>query len=123
MWPFEERRREKRYPVDWEARLRLAVPDPGAVMAARIVDISLGGARLALERMHIGSYHLCIGDRPGPLYLSLSLGEETVEAAVEVRWFNWNEQLKAFVVGAEFSRMDSEAKSLLSRAVSTLPEA
>ncbi|MCE5241622.1 MAG: PilZ domain-containing protein [Syntrophobacteraceae bacterium] len=123
MWPFQEQTREKRYPVDWEARLRLAVPDPGAVMAARIVDISLGGARLALERMRIGSYHLCIGDRPGSLYLSIALAEDTVEAAIEIRWFNWNEKLKAFLVGAEFSRMDLEAKSLLSRAVSALPEA
>lgn len=123
MWPFEERRREKRYPVDWEARLRLGVPDPGAVIEARIVDISLGGVRLALERMQIGPYHLCIGDRPGTLYLSITLAEDTVEAAVEVRWFNWNEQLKAFVVGAEFSRLDLEAKSLLSRTVSALPEA
>ena len=123
MWPFAERRRDKRFAVEWTGRLRLSDLGREESMEVRIVDISPGGARLALERMRIGSYHLVIGDRPGTLSLAISLPDGTIEPGVAIRWYDWNESLKAFAVGIEFERMDKESGALLTRAVKDLKPA
>ena len=90
-------------------------------MDARMVNISLCGAQLALERMRIGSYHLVIGDRPGALYLSIPLPEGTIEPVIGVKYYDWSDTLKAFSVGVSFIDLDKEMEARLLRAFADLP--
>jgi c-di-GMP-binding flagellar brake protein YcgR len=119
-FPFVDRRRAKRHQVKWDASLQCVFPGSETALPVKVEDISPTGARLHLERLQIGSYHLVIGDHLISNELSIPLPEGLIRATIEIKWFNWCEENHVFIVGVDFQGMDEESRSTLERALSNL---
>jgi hypothetical protein len=110
---FTERRSRRRHSVEWEGQLRCFFDDFEKTVPVEVIDISFGGARLSLEGMQVGPYHLVIGDGQGRFELCIPKAEGTMTGSVEFRWFNFDDRRGRFVAGVEFISMDGESKSIL----------
>lgn len=120
MWPFPERRRSKRYRVEWTGLVRCVHVTSEETLSVKVAEISMTGARLALERLRVGSYHL-MGPEEGVAFeLSIPLPEGSVKSPVEMRWFNFDDESRQFFAGVEFMDMDDESRSDLKRAIDSL---
>jgi hypothetical protein len=117
MWPFSERRRNKRRVVDWEASLRCRLMSVNETVRVRVTEVSMSGARLELESMRVGPYHLVVGDTPVECELSISVPHGLVKSDIEFRWYNQVDADGVFLAGAEFVNMGPESKEVLKLAL------
>lgn len=117
MWDFIERRRAKRLQVEWSALLNCVFPGCEEDLKARVLETSLTGARLALDRLQVGSHHLVIGNFDPKFRLTISLQEGSFVSPVEIRWYNWSDEDRCFSVGIEYISPEEENLRLLKRMV------
>jgi hypothetical protein len=117
VWPFGERRSTKRRMVDWAASLHCSFGAAEQTVQVRVTEASLVGAQLSLERLQIGPYHLAVGSPPAGFELEIPLTDGIVRAPIEIRWYNWDESRRAFVLGVEFLRMEDENRATLRQAL------
>jgi c-di-GMP-binding flagellar brake protein YcgR len=120
MWAFIERRYSKRYKIEWDATLHCVFPDCKETLQVRVVEVSLTGGRLAVEKLQVGGYHLFIGNSQRELNLSISLPKGLIETPVEIRWYKWDEVERNFDVGVEFMSLEKEERSILKDSVKNL---
>jgi hypothetical protein len=120
MWIFKERRRHLRYSVDWKATLSCVFHGVEEVIGCRVVDVSLRGARLALEKMQAGPYHLVVGEQATSKELRLMLPDGPVKTPIEIRWYNRDDAKGVFMAGVEFVGIDSENEAIILRALNNL---
>lgn len=116
IWPFIERRRSKRQTVEWNGLLHYHLSGKEERVDVKVSEISHEGARLHLERLQIGPYHLLIGDSPEEFRLSMSLPEGPLTVPVAFRWFNQDEENHRFIVGVEFQELNDEDRKKLRKA-------
>lgn len=122
MWPFgKDRRQVIRRAVRWQALFHCTFSNFQAALKTRVVNISLGGAVLHLERLQIGPYHLAISDQPPQLELEILLPEGALKANVEIRWYDWLEDQRIFAVGVEFIDLSEKSQETLLQAINDLP--
>lgn len=114
---FREKRRTKRYPIDWSASLRCAFSNAEQTVPVHIIEISLKGARIVLERLQFGPYHVLINDQPIDYELSIALPEGVLRIPVEIEWYNLNSEKRVFYLGCEFKTIGAESKAVLKRAI------
>lgn len=117
MWAFMERRRYRRYKVEWNGSLRCVFPDSEEDLQIRVTEVSSTGARLALDRLQIGPHHLVVGNAHPNFELSVLLPEGLFMAPIGIRWYNWDENERCFSLGVEFSRVEEESRSILKHAM------
>lgn len=122
LWPFKDRRNSKRFAVDWEGSLTCRIPDldKETVFPARVINVSSGGACVAVERMHAGSTHLVIGDRELQLELAVPLDMGLFKTTLEVVHYNWFDDTRRFHLNTVFCRMSPESRALLDSAIGRL---
>lgn len=113
MWPFSERRRNKRYAVDWEAEVHCAPLGQTEYLRTQVIEVSRHGARIRLFRMHLRTYHLMVNNNPDELELVIHLPEGTVRSNIIIRWYNRLEGEQLFTVGVEFCDMREGIPNLL----------
>lgn len=113
MWPFRDRRKHKRYPVKMDAFLRCKSPDSDDSVPVKIIDLSLGGARIALERLQIGAQHLFIREDAVDYELTLPAGDEPLTLPVSFTWYNLEPERRVFWVGVSFSDVTGESSGRL----------
>lgn len=117
MWDFIERRRSKRLKVEWNALLNCVFPGCEENLETKVLETSLTGAKLALERLQIGSYHLVVGNSDPKFKLTIPLQEGSFVSPVAIRWYNWSDEERCFSVGVEYICPEEENRKLLARAV------
>jgi len=120
MWAFVERRRCKRYRVEWNASLHCVFSGCEEDLHVRVMEASLTGARLALDRLQIGPYHLVVGNSHPDFKLSILLPEGLFMSSIGICWYNWEEDERYFAVGIEFLGLEKEGRNLLEKAVKNL---
>ncbi|ABK19056.1 PilZ domain-containing protein [Syntrophobacter fumaroxidans] len=113
MWPFRDRRKHKRYPVKLDAFLRCKSPESDDSVPVKILDLSLGGARIALERLQIGTQHLFIREDAVDYELTLPAGDAPLTLPVLFTWYNLDPECRVFWVGVSFSEIAGESGNRL----------
>jgi hypothetical protein len=89
-------------------------------LAVDIVDISLGGARLNLERMQVGPYHLIVCDEAPQLILEIPLPEAIIRASARICWSRPLEEKRSFALGIEFGHISNEDGEVLKKEINNL---
>ena len=120
MWPFGERRQNKRRKVAWEASLFCRFMNLNQTVPVTVAEVSLSGARLHLDSMQVGPYHLVVGETPVECELAIDVPQGLVKSNVEFRWYNQAQAEGLFVVGAEFVNMEPECRKILKLAMDGL---
>lgn len=120
MWPFVERRYNGRFNVDWSASLNCLFPNFRETLQVKVIEFSIGGARLLLERLQTGPFHLVINDDLGQLQLRLGVLEEGINLPIHIQWYNYKEDQGAFVAGVEFLNINEEDQILLTQVLKHL---
>jgi hypothetical protein len=112
---FRDRRRDRRYRVQWEARLEVRFAGTSGEMAVAIADISRAGALVQSPRMDLEGRHLTV-TRPLPriaLIMDTPQGQLTAEA--EIRWYRWSVTGGHFEIGVGFTHLSAENQHRMDR--------
>ncbi len=100
--------------------LRCIFHDAEQTVHGKIMDISLKGARITLERLQLGSYHVLISDHPISYELGIQLPENDVKIPVEISWYNLDEESRVFFLGLRFESVSNEEKKVLRKAIESI---
>ena len=117
MWPFSERRCNKRWKVAWEASLVCRGVNGDRTVQVAVDEVSLSGVRLQLQRMQVGPYHLLVGETPEECELAIDVPQGLVKSTVRFQWYNQPQSQGFFVVGAELVNMEPESRQTLKLAI------
>lgn len=120
MWPFTERRSNKRYAVEWEAEVYCFPFGQAEYLEARVIEVATKGARILLHRMHLRTYHLMVNNNPDELILVIHVPDGAIRSKIIIRWYNRPENEQLFTVGVEFYDMPAGGQDLLEAAISGL---
>jgi hypothetical protein len=122
MWPFNKKKPPTRHAIHWHATLHCSFPDCEKSIPVEVLEISSKGARLRVQKLQIGAYHLFVGDPSAKFSLEFSLPEGTVEAPMEFLWYNLDEKNRSFLVDVDFTTMPDATKSALKKAIKHLTQ-
>lgn len=120
MWPFNKKKPATRHAIHWHATLHCSFPEHEQSMPVEVLEISSKGARLQIQKLQVGPYHLFVGDPSARFSLAFSLPEGTVEAPIEFLWYNLDEAKRSFLVDVDFTAMPDATKSALKKAIKHL---
>jgi c-di-GMP-binding flagellar brake protein YcgR len=120
VWSLSERRRRKRYSVDWTGSLDCSFQNHEESLRVKVAEISCTGAKLVMERLMAGSYHIAIKGEHSQMALCMEMPEGTFVTPVEILWFNMDSETRLFSVGVSFSDLSADCLTALDRVVKTL---
>lgn len=122
-WPFNKKKPAPRHAIHWHATMHCSFPEYEENMPVEVLEISNKGARLRVERLQVGPYHLFVGDPLAKFSLAFSLDDGAVEAPIEFLWYNLEEGKRTFLVDVDFTTMTDTDKSALKKAIKQLTHA
>lgn len=112
---LRDRRRDRRYRVQWDARLEVRFAGKEGGMAVTIADISRAGALIRSPRMDLEGRHLTV-TRPLPrIVLVMDTDQGRVTAEVEIRWYRWSVAGAQFEIGVGFTHLSEENQNRMDR--------
>jgi hypothetical protein len=120
MWPFNKKKPATRHAIHWHATLHCSFPEHEQSIPVEVLEISSKGARLRVQKLQVGPYHLFVGDPSAKFSLAFSLPEGTVEAPLAFLWYNLDEAKRSFLVDIDFMTMPDATKSALKKAIKHL---
>lgn len=120
MWPFNKKKPAARHAIHWLATLHCSFPENEQSIPVEVLEISSKGARLQVQKLQVGPYHLFVGDPSARFSLEFSLPEGTVEAPIAFLWYNLDEAKRNFLVDVDFTAMPDATKSALKKAIKHL---
>ncbi len=119
-WPFNKKKPAPRHTIHWHATMHCSFPEYEQNVPVEVLEISSKGARLRVEKLQVGPYHLFVGDPLAKFSLAFSLDDGAVEAPVEFLWYNLEEGKRTFLVDVDFAAMPDATKSALKKAIKQL---
>lgn len=113
----KERRRRRRFAVQWEGSLVIEFPDIREIQPARVRDFSAQGVRFFMPRVYFRGRYLLTGRRPGRLLLRMNVPDASPDSPlvqrISVRWYRWSVTENAFEIAAQFIEVPPAAQSRL----------
>lgn len=97
-----EKRQSERFQVQWQGTLTCLFPNHEEKIAVRISEISATGARLELETLKLGPYHIVVGSEQSHFTLNMSLPEGVISTPVRIVWYSMDEEKLRFNLGVLF---------------------
>ncbi|MHC1725522.1 MAG: PilZ domain-containing protein [Syntrophobacteraceae bacterium] len=97
-----ERRQRERFQVQWQGTLTCLFPNHEEKVDVKISEISATGARLELETLKLGPYHIVVGSEQSRFTLNVSLPEGVISTSVRIVWYSMDEEKLRFNVGVLF---------------------
>ncbi|MHC1742285.1 MAG: hypothetical protein AB9873_04520 [Syntrophobacteraceae bacterium] len=120
-WPFNKRKQHApRHAIHWHATMHCSFPEFEQNVPVEVLEISSKGARIRVERLQVGPYHLFVGDPLAKFSLAFSLKDGAVEAPVEFLWYNIDEERRSFLVDVDFVSMTDATKSAIKKVIKQL---
>ena len=101
-----ERRQTERHPVEWPGILTCLFPSHEEDVAVRISEISITGARLELDSLRIGPYHIVVSSESSEFTLHVKEPGIHMSAPVQIIWYSMDEVKQGFSVGVLFPKVD-----------------
>ncbi|MCE5333212.1 MAG: PilZ domain-containing protein [Desulfobacteraceae bacterium] len=111
------KRANERFKVDWPGTLTCRFPNHEEDLKVRISEISLSGARLELETLKIGPYHVVVGSDQSGFTLKMHLPEVTVSTVIRIVWYSLDEGKRHFNVGVLFPQEEEGRSAAIERVV------
>jgi hypothetical protein len=108
-----ERRRTERFKVVWPGRLTCYFPDHEEDVEVRVIEVSLDGARLEMETLKAGKYHIVIGSESSRFTLKVSHPEAALSIPVRIVWYSTDQERGVFVLGVLFLKTSSEIQKTI----------
>jgi len=116
----QERRRKERFKVGWAATLTCFLPNREENVAVRVTEVSATGARLELEKLEVGPYHIVIGSESIRFTLKVSLPEAALSAPVKIVWYSTDQERNTFNLGVFFLQTSEELRTTIERLLADL---
>jgi hypothetical protein len=102
----KERRRRRRFAVQWDGSLAVEFPDLRETQPVRVKDFSALGVRFFMPRVYFRGRYLLSGLRPGRLLLRMNVPDASPDSPlvqrISVRWYRWSVPENAFEIAAQF---------------------
>ncbi len=109
-----ERRQSKRYDVDWLGTLTCVFPNREENIDVKVSEISLTGARLQIEKLRVGPYHLVVGSESSQYTLNIRLPEGMViSTPARIVWYSMDEENRHFNVGVLFLQSADGSRAMI----------
>jgi hypothetical protein len=115
-----ERRRRRRYAVDWDGVLEVRFPDLREEQTVKLADLSSLGARFFVPRVYFRGRYLFSETRTARRMLRVFGPGASFESPISVRWYCWSVDRAAFETAVEFVRVRPESRKHLDRILSEL---
>jgi c-di-GMP-binding flagellar brake protein YcgR len=116
VWKIE-RRRAERYKVGWTGKLTCYFPDHEENIEVSVVEVSSGGARLEVETLQVGQYHLVIGSESSRFTLKVNLPEYAISVPVRIIWYSTAREKDAFNLGVIFLKTSAKVQETIDRII------
>ena len=110
-----ERRGAERFKVGWTGTLTCFFPDHEENVNVRVTEVSATGARLELETLKVGSYHIIIGSDSSRFTLKVSLPEAALSTPVRIVWYSTDQERDIFNLGVFFLQTSEERQTTIER--------
>ncbi|MGO9312808.1 MAG: PilZ domain-containing protein [Syntrophobacteraceae bacterium] len=110
-----ERRGAERFKVGWAGTLTCFFPDHEENVDVRVTEVSTTGARLELETLEVGSYHIVIGSESSRFTLKVSLPEAALSTPVRIVWYSTDQEKDIFNLGVFFLQTSEERQTTIER--------
>jgi hypothetical protein len=120
MWPFKKKKPDPRHAIHWHANLNCSFPEYQNSVPVEVLEISSRGARLQINKLQVGPYHLFVGDPSARFSLAFTLPEGTVEAPLQFVSYKLDDTQRVFLVDIDFAGMPDATKSALKKAIKRL---
>ena len=111
----KDRRSEERFKVAWAGTLTCFFPDHQEDIDVRVTEVSSKGARLELETLKAGSYHIVIGSESSRFTLKVSLPEAALSTPVRIIWYSTDQERDIFNLGVFFLQTSEERRSTIDK--------
>jgi hypothetical protein len=108
-----ERRRAERFKVGWTGKLTCYFPDHEENIDIRVVEVSSEGARLEVETLRVGQYHLVIGSESSRFTLKVSLPEYALSVPIRIIWYSTDQERDTFNLGVLFLKTSVEVQTTI----------
>ncbi len=102
---IQERRRKERFIVNWPGTLICLFPNYEEEVRVKVSEISATGARLELENLKVGPYHIVVGSDSSRFTLKLNLPDGTVSTPIRIVWYSMDEGKRHFNIGVLFPQL------------------
>ena len=111
----QERRRSERFKVGWAGTLTCFFPNHEENVAVKVAEVSATGARLELETLKVGPYHIIIGSESSRFTLKVSLPDVALSAPVKIIWYSTTQEGGTFNLGVFFLQTSEERRTAIER--------
>ncbi len=111
----KDRRSEERFTVAWAGTLTCFFPDQQENIDVRVTEVSSKGARLELETLKVGSYHIVIGSESSRFTLKVSLPEAALSTPVRIIWYSTDQERDIFNLGVFFLQTSEERRTTIDK--------
>jgi hypothetical protein len=101
-----ERRHTERHSVEWPGILTCLFPTHEEDVAVRISEISTTGARLELDSLRIGQYHIVVSSESSEFTLHVKEPGIHMSAPVQIIWYSMDDVKQGFSLGVLFPKVD-----------------
>jgi hypothetical protein len=111
----KDRRSEERFNVAWTGTLTCFFPGHEENVDVRVTEVSTKGARLELETLKVGSYHIVIGSESSRFTLKVSLAEAALSTPVRIVWYSTDQERDIFNLGVFFLQTSEERRTTIEK--------
>ena len=99
----------------WTGTLTCFFPNHEENVDVRVTEVSTTGARLELETLKVGSYHIVIGSESSRFTLKVSLPEAALWTPVRIVWYSTDQEKDLFNLGVMFLQTSEERQATIER--------
>jgi hypothetical protein len=111
----QERRRSQRFKVAWAGTLTCFFPNHEENVGVRVAEVSATGARLELDTLKVGPYHIVIGSESSRFTLNVSLPDVVLSAPVKIIWYSAGQAGDTYNLGVFFLQTSVERRTSIDR--------
>ena len=115
-----ERRRAERFKVLWTGKLTCYFPDHEENIEIKVVEVSTDGARLEVDTLKAGPYHLVIGSESSRFTLKVSLPDAALSIPIRIIWYSTHQERDTFNLGVLFLKTSTEVQKTIEKSNSKM---
>lgn len=105
-----DRRRAERFKVGWVGKLTCYFPDNEEDVDVRVAEISTSGARLELDTLEVGRYHIVIGSESARFTLKVAMPAAALSIPIKIIWYSTDPERDSFNLGVMFLKASEDVR-------------
>ncbi len=110
-----DKRQTERFKVAWTGTLTCLFPNHEENVEVQVTEVSATGARLELETLTFGAYHIVMVSESSRFTLKVSLPEAAIWTPVRIVWYSTDQENDSFNLGVMFLHASEELRATIKR--------